>query len=470
MRILRRYKKMKKRFIALLLAGVMILALAACGSTSGGGGATTAAPAPEVTTAAPAETDATDAPAGDTIEIAYGDYEGIQALAKQASNFEVAEGTVAKIDGIFSEGISVPSIMEADGTGSKFGLNMYIDGDAELPEDGTDVEVTGTFKKGDMFMEFHVNPEDIIVKDAPEGSADSESGIGLGILIEEDDSMVNTYSLLAVNPESPWVDADGNSVDAATVTTNTAGADALINWFLSDEGIEAAANYGYDDYGEYLFYILATAPSSDAEIPEATDETKTIRLSTTTSVNDSGLLGYLLPQFEEKYGYTVEVTSAGTGKAIANAKMGNADLLLVHAKAQEETFIADGFARIVDGQESERLSYMYNYFVLCGPEDDPADVKSAADVKAAFKAIADGKFLFVSRGDKSGTHTKELSLWPEDLGITDEAATFEQYADWYISANAGMGVCLSMANEQGAYILSDKATFLTFKANGGILE
>lgn len=297
-----------------------------------------------------------------------------------------------------------------------------------------------------------------------------ESSLGISILIEEDDSMINTYSLLAVDPEAPWQDADGNSVDPSTVTINTSGADALINWILSDEGLDAAANYGFEDYGEYLFYIKDDAPVSDAEIPQATEETKVIRVSTTTSVNDSGLLGYLLPIFEDEYGYTVEVTSAGTGKAIANANMGNADLLLVHAKAQEEAFIEAGFARVVEGQSAERLSYMYNYFVLCGPEDDPAKVVECEDVKAAFAAIADGQFLFVSRGDNSGTHTKELSLWPEELGITAEAESFEAYSDWYISANSGMGVCLTMANEKGAYILSDKATFLTFKANGGILE
>ena len=309
----------------------------------------------------------------------------------------------------------------------------------------------------------------------PEGSGSAaqpaqDTGIGLDILIEEDDSMINTYSLLAVNPQAPWVDADGNAVDPSTVYINTTGADALINWMLSEEGLNAAGQYGFDDYGEYLFYIKDDSPKSTAEIPEATPETKTIRLSTTTSVNDSGLLGYLLPIFEGKYGYSVEVVSAGTGKAIANAKMGNADLLLVHAKSQEEDFVNAGFARVVDGQNAERLSFMYNYFVLCGPKSDPAGVKAAADVKAAFKAIADGKFLFVSRGDKSGTHTKELSLWPEELGIDVDAETFSAYQEWYVSANAGMAVCLSMANERQAYILSDKATFLTFKANGGILE
>ena len=310
---------------------------------------------------------------------------------------------------------------------------------------------------------------------APAGSASAEvtpaadAGIGLDILIEEDDSMINTYSLLAVNPQAPWVDADGNSVDPTTVYINTTGADALINWMLSEEGLDAAGKYGFDEYGEYLFYIKDDAPKATAEIPQATPETQTIRLSTTTSVNDSGLLGYLLPVFEEKYGYEVEVYSAGTGKSIANAKMGNADLILVHSKKQEEAFIEEGFSYVLDGMDAERLNWMYNYFVLCGPSADPAGVKDAADVKAAFQAIADGKFTFISRGDGSGTHTKEISLWPEDLGITAEAESFKDYTDWYISANTGMGACLVMAEEMGAYILTDKATFLTFVANDGVM-
>jgi len=287
------------------------------------------------------------------------------------------------------------------------------------------------------------------------------------ILMEADDNMINNYTLLAVNPEAPFVDADGNAVE--DVELNTVGAAALINWLLSEEGEAAAADYGFAEYGEYLFYLKEDRPVSTADIPEATDETKLIRLSTTTSVNDSGLLGSLLPMFEEKYGYEVEVYSAGTGKAIANAKMGNADLILVHSKKQEEAFVADGFSCVLDGMESERLTYMYNYFVLCGPSADPAGVKDAEDVLAAFKAIADGKFTFVSRGDGSGTHTKELSLWPEELGITAEAESFKDYTDWYISANTGMGACLVMAEQMGAYILTDKATFLTFLANDGVM-
>ena len=287
------------------------------------------------------------------------------------------------------------------------------------------------------------------------------------ILKESDDNMINNYTLLAVNPEAPFVDADGNAVE--DVELNTVGAAALINWLLSEEGETAAADYGFAEYGEYLFYLKEDRPISTADIPEATDETKLIRLSTTTSVKDSGLLGFLLPIFEEKYGYEVEVYSAGTGKSIANAKMGNADLILVHAKKQEEAFVEDGFAYVLDGMESERMTYMYNFFVLCGPSADPAGVKDAEDVLAAFKAIADGKFTFVSRGDGSGTHTKELSLWPEELGITAEAESFKDYTDWYVSANAGMGACLVMAEQMGAYILTDKATFLTFLANDGVM-
>ena len=165
----------------------------------------------------------------------------------------------------------------------------------------------------------------------------------------------------------------------------------------------------------------------------------------------------------------MEVYSAGTGKSINNAKMGNADLILVHSKSQETAFIDAGFARVVPGFEAERTSFIYNYYVLCGPSADPAGVAVAASVKDAFAAIAEGKFTFVSRGDASGTHTKELSLWPEALGITKEAESFAAYTEWYVSANTGMGACLVMAEEMGAYILTDKATFLTFVANDGVM-
>lgn len=295
----------------------------------------------------------------------------------------------------------------------------------------------------------------------------AEATVDTVILKEADESMLNTYSLIAVNPEAPFVDADGNAVE--DVTVNTDGADALIQWMISQEALDMAAEYGVEEYDDHLFYVKEDAPVYEGEIAAAGEDNNVIRLSTTTSVNDSGLLGYLLPAFEEEYGYTVEVQSAGTGKAIAAAKDGNADLILVHSKSQEEAFIEEGFGRIVDGFEAERLSFIYNYFVLCGPSADPAGAADCETVLDSFAAIAETKNVFISRGDESGTHTKELSLWPEDLGITADAESFADYTDWYTSANTGMGACLVMAEEMGGYILTDKATFLTFVANNGVM-
>lgn len=295
----------------------------------------------------------------------------------------------------------------------------------------------------------------------------AEATVDTVILKEADESMLNTYSLIAVNPEAPFVDADGNTVE--DVAVNADGADALIQWMISQEALDMAAEYGVEEYDDHLFYVKEDAPVYEGDIAAADEDNNVIRLSTTTSVNDSGLLGYLLPAFEEEYGYTVEVQSAGTGKAIAAAKDGNADLILVHSKSQEEAFIEEGFGRIVDGFEAERLSFIYNYFVLCGPSADPAGAADCESVLDSFAAIAETKNVFISRGDESGTHTKELSLWPEDLGITVDAESFAEYTDWYTSANTGMGACLVMAEEMGGYILTDKATFLTFVANNGVM-
>lgn len=189
----------------------------------------------------------------------------------------------------------------------------------------------------------------------------------------------------------------------------------------------------------------AGAPTTEA----GEKENMTIRMSTTTSVNDSGLLPYLLPVFEKATGYKVEVQSAGTGAAIQKAVDGNADLILVHAKASEETFISDGYG-------VERLPFMYNYFVVVGPKDDPAAIKDSESAADAFKKIADAKVRFVSRGDESGTHKAELKIWGENVPDSEKDT-------WYISAGQGMGACLTMASEQGAYCLTDKATFLSMQ-------
>jgi len=327
--------------------------------------------------------------------------------------------------------------------------------------------------KNDTAADNTQNTTDNAQNDAANDAADTtddaadEVVVDTMILKEADDKMLNTYSAIAVNPEAPFVDADGNAV--SDVTVNTAGADALIQWLLTEEALNMAGEYGVAEYGSNLFYVKDDAPKYTGEIASATEETKVIRLSTTTSVNDSGLLGVLLPAFESAYGYTVEVQSAGTGKAIAAAKNGNADLILVHSKKQEDAFVEGGFGRVVNGFEAERVSFIYNYYVLCGPSADPAGVKDAASVMDAFAAIAEGEHVFISRGDGSGTHTKEISLWPEALGITAEAESFADYTAWYTSANTGMGACLVMAEEMGGYILTDKATFLTFVANDGVM-
>ena len=309
-------------------------------------------------------------------------------------------------------------------------------------------------------------PEAISIEAQPEQEAPAViEGLGIKILLEQDDDMMNNYSVLAVNAAAPFKDADGKAVSGVAI--NTAGATALIDWLMSDEAAQLISNFGVTEYGEALFTLKDGKPAFTGDIAPATDATKTIRLSTTTSVQDSGLLDALLPVFMEKYGYAVEVSAAGTGKAIAAATMGNADLILVHSKTQEEKFVAEGYAKRLEGFDSERLTFMYNYFVLVGPVSDPAKCAEAASVKDAFARISEGKFPFVSRGDGSGTHTKEVSLWPEALGITVDPASVAAYAEWYLSSNAGMGVCLTMANEMDGYILSDKATFLAFEAAGG---
>lgn len=198
------------------------------------------------------------------------------------------------------------------------------------------------------------------------------------------------------------------------------------------------------------FSLAACGAEPAATTP--TPENPTIRLATTTSVNDSGLLGYLLPYFEKATGYKVKVASAGTGTAIGYAKAGDADLLLVHSKAQEEAFIADGFA------STERISFMYNYFVICGPKNDPAAIAGTDTAADAFGAIAQKQNAFVSRGDNSGTHNKETAIW-KAAGVTPAPET----DSWYISVGAGMGDTLNRANEMQAYVLTDKATYLSMQ-------
>ncbi len=177
-------------------------------------------------------------------------------------------------------------------------------------------------------------------------------------------------------------------------------------------------------------------------------EPKAIKLATTTSTASSGLLDVLLPAFHQKTGIAVQVMPMGTGKALRTARDGNCDLVLVHAPKAEEQFVNEGWG-------VKRRQIMYNDFVILGPASDPAEVRGTESAVEAMKRIAAVGSVFVSRGDNSGTHKKELELW--------EAVGLKPTGPWYRSVGKGMGQTLIMANEMEAYVLADRGSFLMFR-------
>lgn len=178
--------------------------------------------------------------------------------------------------------------------------------------------------------------------------------------------------------------------------------------------------------------------------------TETLILATTTSVHDSGLLDELLPDFESEENATVQVLAVGTGQALAIGERGDADLILVHAKTREEAFVAEGYGTV-------RFNLMYNSFVILGPPSDPAGIAGLGSASEAFARMAsklpNSDSSFVSRGDLSGTHSRELSIW--------EAAGIEPEGDWRRSTGQGMGSTLTVANELQGYTISDQGTYLS---------
>jgi tungstate transport system substrate-binding protein len=184
---------------------------------------------------------------------------------------------------------------------------------------------------------------------------------------------------------------------------------------------------------------------SNAIIHGADSGSRNVILSTTTSTQDSGLLDVLVPLFEKQTGYAVKTVSVGTGQALALAAKGDADVALVHAPSLEKKYVAEG-------QLLNRRLVMYNDFVIIGPNEDPAKVRATKSSAGAFKAIEQAKAAFVSRGDNSGTHTLEKSLW--------KAAGIEPKGSWYIEAGQGMGATLGIANERNAYTITDRGTLL----------
>jgi len=202
------------------------------------------------------------------------------------------------------------------------------------------------------------------------------------------------------------------------------------------------------------FLIAAILVATFAAPVPAQD--KSIVVASTTSTQDSGLFGHILPMFKAKTGIDVKVVAQGTGQALDTARRGDADVVFVHAKAQEEKFIADGFG-------VKRYPVMYNDFVLIGPKADPAGIKGTKDVTAAFRTIKDKGVSFVSRGDKSGTHTAELNLW-KAAGI-DIA---QDKGAWYKEIGQGMGAALNTAASMNGYVLANRGTWLAFKNRGDL--
>lgn len=174
-----------------------------------------------------------------------------------------------------------------------------------------------------------------------------------------------------------------------------------------------------------------------------------ITLATTTSTEDSGLLDVLIPAFERESGIKINVVAVGSGQALELGRRGDADVLLTHSPDAEKAFMDEGWGGV-------RRAVMHNDFVIAGPASDPAGIKKARTAARAFKLIAGAKSAFVSRGDESGTHQKEKSVWKE-AGVDPDAA-------WYISAGTGMAAALRMAHEKKAYILCDRATYLALNS------
>jgi tungstate transport system substrate-binding protein len=197
-----------------------------------------------------------------------------------------------------------------------------------------------------------------------------------------------------------------------------------------------------------LSLVLLAALSLPACTPKP--DNPALILATTSSTQDSGLLDVLIPAFEQKTGYTVQVVAVGTGEALKMGEEGNADVLLVHAPSSEVTFMDNGFG-------SDRRLVMHNDFVIVGPADDPAGIRGLGPVEA-LTAIADSGSSFVSRGDDSGTHKKELSLWTSaEIDPTGQG--------WYVETGQTMGTTLTIASETSAYTLTDRATYLAYQDN-----
>ncbi len=203
--------------------------------------------------------------------------------------------------------------------------------------------------------------------------------------------------------------------------------------------------------------LLIAATATFALAGHASAQDKSIVVASTTSTQDSGLFGHILPMFKAKTGIDVKVVAQGTGQALDTARRGDADVVFVHAKPAEEKFLSEGFG-------VKRYPVMYNDFVLIGPKADPAGIKGSTDIVAALGAIKAKGADFISRGDKSGTHQAEINLWK--VAGVDVA---KDKGPWYKEIGQGMGAALNTASASNAYVLADRGTWLSFKNRGDLV-
>lgn len=203
----------------------------------------------------------------------------------------------------------------------------------------------------------------------------------------------------------------------------------------------------------FLLTVAGFAGGVQEEAAPAAPENPRVKLATTTSTENSGLLAVLLPAFEEKTGYKVDVIAVGTGKAIAHGEAGDVDLIMVHSRSREDKFVAEGYG-------VDRRDLMHNDFVVLGPDSDPAGIAGSSDAAAAFAKISEAGADFVSRGDDSGTHGKEKALW--------KASGAAKEGKWYKEAGQGMGAVITMTDDMQGYTIADRGTYLAMKDNIGL--
>lgn len=268
---------------------------------------------------------------------------------------------------------------------------------------------------------------------APAASAAVPAKTGLQVILKANSTCVVNYTKVVLKAKAT---SKSKTVAYVAKGTKLTVISKSGNWYKVKT---SAGKLGFV-YGKYV--------SPYAKLTATRKLEPTLTLATTTSTKDTGLLDVLVPAFEKKFGVSVKVISVGTGEALKMGMMGDADVVLVHARAQENKFVADGYG-------VNRRDVMHNEFFIIGPANDPAGVMKAKDLNAAMKLIADSKSPFISRADKSGTNTKEIALWAA-------AKVSPSKQSWYIEAGQGMGETIMMAAEKGAYTLTDSGTWFAY--------